>query len=571
MRTSPGLTGCAAWSVFSRLTRTRPAWTSFAASERDFTTRAKNSHLSMRWRRSPAIYFFSWSLSAASLAKGESGSTRTGRVFARLLSGPRLALHRDRLSGRHPGASDRPLAVRALPHFVRRRAAAGLPPNLRSKRRLPDAAARFAVGPRPRHRLAASLWRTAPVAALACLAATALRRGHAHRGGGADARRSEPAARPGSAWVPRRRGASAASADRAAAARHRLGGAGDYRSDVGRRLRLWSCSGASALGGAETSASHSGLLHWRFGQPRLVLAVRATMAASAGSTTAGVSTARASAVVAGRRRFRLRLLFGSVGQIGAGYRRDIDDCRRFGLQRCRPARRPPLPQRLPQLPVRAWSISAIRALTAAAGLGIRAIAEALEDLLHVVGGGAEDRHHRRRDDEAAAVERAFGPRAGARLPGQRRADQVGQALENVDAHGAAAEHAEAGELVEGALEGRVDDDRGAAGGKRMDDVAEAGLVLAVILQRPQQRDEAGGAGLEQRRHEDVVGAEAHAEAAQRGAGFLVERLDVLGDVAAVEEAEILDELEGDAAADAGERVGALADRPAASAASRSGS
>ena len=164
-----------------------------------------------------------------------------------------------------------------------------------------------------------------------------------------------------------------------------------------------------------------------------------------------------------------------------------------------------------------------------------------------------------------------GRSAGAGLPGERRADQVGEPLQNVDAHGAAAEHAEAGELVEGALEGRVDDDRRAAGGERVDDVAEAGLVLAVVLQRPQQRDEAGRAGLQQRRNEDVVGAEANAEPAQRGAALLVERLDVVGDVAAVEDAEILDELEGDAAADAGDRVRRPSGRPAASAAYRSGS
>ena len=63
--------------------------------------------------------------------------------------------------------------------------------------------------------------------------------------------------------------------------------------------------------------------------------------------------------------------------------------------------------------------------------------------------------------------------------------------------------------------------------------------------------------LDQRRHEDVIGAEAHAEAAKRRPAGLVERLHVVGDVAAVDQAEILDELEGDAAADAGDLVGVL--------------
>src|SRR5690606_34168069 len=39
-----------ACAALSRLMRTRPATASLAASERDFTARAKNSHLSMRWR-----------------------------------------------------------------------------------------------------------------------------------------------------------------------------------------------------------------------------------------------------------------------------------------------------------------------------------------------------------------------------------------------------------------------------------------------------------------------------------------------------------------------------------------
>ena len=165
--------------------------------------------------------------------------------------------------------------------------------------------------------------------------------------------------------------------------------------------------------------------------------------------------------------------------------------------------------------------------------------------------GAEDRHHRRRHREAAAVKGAVRTLALPGLPGERRPDQVGKPLQYVDAHRATAEHAEAGELVEGAVEGRIDDDRRAAGGQRVDDVAEAGLVLAVVAERPEQRDQSGGARLQQRRHEDVVGAEAHAEASQRRAPFLVERLDLVGDVAAVQRAEILDQLEGDAAGNAG--------------------
>ena len=131
-------------------------------------------------------------------------------------------------------------------------------------------------------------------------------------------------------------------------------------------------------------------------------------------------------------------------------------------------------------------------------------------------------------------------------------------------------NAESGELVEGAVEGRVDDHGCPPGGQRIDDIAEAGLFLAVILQRPEQRDQPRRSRLDQRGNENVVGAEAHAEAAQCRPARLVERLDVLGDVAPVDQPEILDELEGDAPADAGRSGRRSSGRSAASAATRPG-
>ena len=53
----------------------------------------------------------------------------------------------------------------------------------------------------------------------------------------------------------------------------------------------------------------------------------------------------------------------------------------------------------------------------------------------------------------------------------------------------------------------------------------------------------------------MIGAEPHAVFAQSGARGLVETLDVLGDLLAVQHAERLDELEGDAAGDAGDVLG----------------
>ena len=53
----------------------------------------------------------------------------------------------------------------------------------------------------------------------------------------------------------------------------------------------------------------------------------------------------------------------------------------------------------------------------------------------------------------------------------------------------------------------------------------------------------------------MEGAEAHAVLAQVGARGLVERLDVVGDLGALEHAERLDDLEGDAAGEPGDVVG----------------
>ena len=63
---------------------TLPSLASFAASDRDFIARVKNSHLSIRCFSEPGkdAYFFIWSRSAANLANGESGSN-FGSAFSR--------------------------------------------------------------------------------------------------------------------------------------------------------------------------------------------------------------------------------------------------------------------------------------------------------------------------------------------------------------------------------------------------------------------------------------------------------------------------------------------------------
>src|SRR5690606_27916600 len=127
--------------------------------------------------------------------------------------------------------------------------------------------------------------------------------------------------------------------------------------------------------------------------------------------------------------------------------------------------------------------------------------------------------------EATAVIGAFGTRR-ARLPLEKRADEVGETLEDIDTHRALAEETEARELVEGALQLRIGDDRGPAGGQHRNEVAIARLVERVVLQRPQQRYEFGRGRLQERRHEDVIGAETDAVLADRGARLLVQRLHV---------------------------------------------
>ena len=54
---------------------------------------------------------------------------------------------------------------------------------------------------------------------------------------------------------------------------------------------------------------------------------------------------------------------------------------------------------------------------------------------------------------------------------------------------------------------------------------------------------------------DVVGTEAHAEAAHPGARLLVEAADLIGNLGAVDGAEILGQPEGDAAGNRGQRLG----------------
>ena len=52
-----------------------------------------------------------------------------------------------------------------------------------------------------------------------------------------------------------------------------------------------------------------------------------------------------------------------------------------------------------------------------------------------------------------------------------------------------------------------------------------------MLERPELRGEAARGRLEQQRHVKMIGAEAHAMLAQRGAGILLQTLDVVATLA----------------------------------------
>ena len=134
------------------------------------------------------------------------------------------------------------------------------------------------------------------------------------------------------------------------------------------------------------------------------------------------------------------------------------------------------------------------------------------------------------------------------LIGDRRTNEVGETLQNIDAHDALAADAKAGGAIEALGDRLVGGEGGAPRGREMRHLLEPlHIVEPAVMQRPEQRRQRARRRLQQLRQIDVIGAETHAELAQRGAVVLREGLDLLGDAGAVEHAQILGELEGDAA------------------------
>ena len=91
----------------------------------------------------------------------------------------------------------------------------------------------------------------------------------------------------------------------------------------------------------------------------------------------------------------------------------------------------------------------------------------------------------------------------------------------------------------------------------MRDLVEARLVEAAALERPELGGERARRRLQQGREEDVVGAEAHAVAAEVGAPVLIEAAHLVGDLGPFQHAERLDHLIADAAGEPGEVGGRL--------------
>jgi len=123
------------------------------------------------------------------------------------------------------------------------------------------------------------------------------------------------------------------------------------------------------------------------------------------------------------------------------------------------------------------------------GLGLGAIAEALEDLFHVVGGGAEDRHHRRRHHEGLAVveDRRHIARA---VPGVAAHGPVGIAGDDVHLAGLQlGEAGIAGERAEFELAGIAE--HGGGHGAAEIDVEAGPQPLRIDLREPRQRVAAG--------------------------------------------------------------------------------
>ena len=161
---------------------------------------------------------------------------------------------------------------------------------------------------------------------------------------------------------------------------------------------------------------------------------------------------------------------------------------------------------------------------------LRAIAQTAQQAGEFLARAAHKRHHVGIDDEAAIIA-AFG---------NHRPDQVGQTFQHIDAHGTLAADAEAQHIVKAFGRGLVRRYGGEPGRGRGGKVRE-GILDTLAGQRPKREQQPRGRRLQQGRHENRVGAEAHAMLAQLAARILVEGADIFRYGFAAERSEILDQ------------------------------
>ena len=164
----------------------------------------------------------------------------------------------------------------------------------------------------------------------------------------------------------------------------------------------------------------------------------------------------------------------------------------------------------------------------------RPVAEALHQLRELLERQAGDRQHLGRRLEAGA--------------GVERANHVGEPLEHVDADRPLAGEPVAGARIVAGGRARHGRDRDEPGRRRLGEDVEA------LLERPEHQPEPGRRRLQQERQEHRVLAEADAVLPEGRPAVLVEALHLLGDLAARQHAERLDEAEGDAAGHAAQAL-----------------
>ncbi len=169
---------------------------------------------------------------------------------------------------------------------------------------------------------------------------------------------------------------------------------------------------------------------------------------------------------------------------------------------------------------------------------LHSIPQRAQDRGKIFAGRTCERGHCLGDGEADALECAS--RLGSersRPPAECWADQVGETLQNIHSYGALAAHPISDGAIERALHLLVDRKRSATTRCEPLQLLESFDIVTAMLERPKLRRQRARRRLEQKRDVDVIGAKPHAMLAQNGPQSLVEALEIVGDLAAFENAQ----------------------------------